>query len=239
MAKAMQTNQIAPNLLSHEFRTHGARTVLLTDIIYIPRGENKYTYLSVIMDAYTKQVLAYVISYSFEFDFVLETIQQLIAYHCDELKTNVLIHSDQGCHYTSNKFISIVNDSGLRQFMSRRGYCWDNAPQESLFVHMKDEICLNPSDTHGIIAQIVSDWINYYNNERYQWILAKLSPNEFYDYVQTGEYPLTIPVPENAITLIYGGSAPESPREFSAFVSDEGSIEKDDTSKIPPSPQTS
>jgi len=203
MAKAMQTNRVAPNLLNREFKAYGPRMVLLTDITYIPRrmrtkgGPEKYSYLSVIMDAFTKQVLAYVVSLSVDVDFVLETVQQLMEKHGSELKTDTLIHSDQGCHYTSNKFIDIIKDSELRQSMSRRGNCWDNAPQESLFGHMKAEININPSDNHTQISKKVADWIDYYNNERYQWSLAKLSPNEYYEYIITGNYPLSVPPPVN------------------------------------------
>jgi transposase InsO family protein len=195
MAKAMQTNKIAPNLLAREFKAHGARAVLLTDITYIPRRGGLYSYLSVIMDAFTKEVLAYVVSYSLEVDFVLETVKRLVDKHVSELKTDVLIHSDQGCHYTSNKFIEILGNFKLRQSMSRRANCWDNAPQESLFGHMKDEIKLNPSDGHGEIVKKIDEWMNYYNNDRYQWSLAKLSPSEFYKYTQTGEYPLPVNIP--------------------------------------------
>lgn len=227
MAKAMQTNKTAPNLLNREFHAHGARTVLLTDITYIPRKSNsktqKYSYLSVIMDAYTREVLAYVISLSLEVDFVLETVEQLMEKHGSELKTNVMIHSDQGCHYTSSRFIELIQNSELRRSMSRKGNCWDNSPQESLFGHMKDEIHINASDTHQNIVTKISDWIDYYNNERYQWPLAKLSPREFYEYTTTGIYPLPIPPPK-AI-----GALPQTP-EFSAFVSEEGNKkEKDDT----------
>jgi len=238
MAKAMQTNRVAPNLLSREFKAHGPRKILLTDITYIPRQKNRYTYLSVIMDAFTKEILAFVASYTIDVDFVLETVHQLIAKHGTELKTDALIHSDQGCHYTSNKFIDIIKNSKLRQSMSRRANCWDNAPQESLFGHMKDEIHFNPSDSHSQIVKKVQDWIDYYNNERYQWNLAKLSPNEFYQYVTTGIYPLPIPIPKNATTFVTGGSAPKPP-EFNAFISKEGNTEKDDTIMIPPSLQTS
>ena len=66
--------------------------------------------------------------------------------------------------------------------MSRRGNCWDNAPQESFFGHMKDHIMPK-----------LDDYMDYYNTRRYQWHLAKLSPNEFYKFVTTGEYPPDIP----------------------------------------------
>lgn len=76
--------------------------------------------------------------------------------------------------------------------MSRRGNCWDNAPQESFFGHMKDEIgeSFNDIETFEELKEIIDDYIDYYNNERYQYNLAKLSPNEFYEYYRTGNYPL-------------------------------------------------
>lgn len=191
MARAMQTNTIADNLVNREFRQHGPRTILLTDITYI-RLDKDFVYLSVIIDAYTKQVLSYVLSDSLELDFVLQTVEQLIDVYGDEILTDTLIHSDQGCHYTSIKFREILADAGLRQSMSRRGNCWDNAPQESFFGHMKDE--LKPLSEKWLtiedVKASIDDWIDYYNNERYQWDLAKLSPNEFYNYIMEGEYPL-------------------------------------------------
>ena len=145
MAKALHTSHVAPNLLNRKFRVYGPRTALLTDITYIPRyGDNKYSYLSVIMDAYTKEVLAFVLSVSLAVDFVLLTVEKLYKNHGAELKTDALVHSDQGCHYTSYKFIDIFKNSELRQSMSRRANCWDNAPQESLFGHMKSDIRIHP-----------------------------------------------------------------------------------------------
>ena len=145
-AKRLQENRVAPNILNRQFKAYGPRSVLLTDITYIPRyshhgnGVSKYTYVCVIMDAFTKEALSCVCSTSCETDFVLETLNQLIEKHGPELKTDVLIHSDQGCQYTCSRFVTVLNDLGLRQSMSRRGNCWDNAPQESFFGHMKDDI---------------------------------------------------------------------------------------------------
>lgn len=190
MAKALKTNHVAPNLLNREFRGHGARVVLLTDITYIPRKDGGFSYLSTILDAYTKQLLAYVCSDSLEVDFVLKTVHLLVENHGVSLQHETLIHSDQGSHYTSYKFIQLVNDSELRQSMSRKANCWDNAPQESFYGHMKDEIDLRNCETHEQVVALVDDWADYYNNERYQWGLARLSPNEFYEYTLSGKYPL-------------------------------------------------
>ena len=188
----MYSGKIASNEVNREFREHGARAILLTDITYIKRTDGNFTYLSTIIDAYTREVLAYALSDSLEIDFVLLTVQRLIDKHGNDLNTDTLIHSDQGSHYTSYAFTDILKDNGLRQSMSRKANCWDNAPQESFFGHMKDEIDVSGCKTHEEICAVVDDWIDYYNNDRYQWDLAKLSPSAFYDYTITGKYPITV-----------------------------------------------
>ena len=85
-------------------------------------------------------MLSYALSESHEVDFVLQTINLLTEHHGEILSADTIIHSDQGSHYTSIPFRQLINDAGLRQSMSRRGNCWDNAPQESFFGHMKDEL---------------------------------------------------------------------------------------------------
>lgn len=189
MAAALKTNNVADNLVNREFEEHGPRSILLTDITYIPYN-GTFAYLSTIIDAFTKQVLSYAISDNLKLDFVLLTVEQLIRNHRISLDEETIIHSDQGVHYTSYKFIEIVKDSNLRQSMSRRANCWDNAPQESFFGHMKDEIDVSNCTDFCEVKDIIDDWIDYYNNDRYQWDLAKLSPNEYYSYITTGIYPL-------------------------------------------------
>ena len=196
MAKALKTNNVADNLLNREFKLHGPRAILLTDITYLPYNGTK-CYLSTILDAYTKEILSYVLSESLEVDFVLETVNQLIYNHGVSLTDETLVHSDQGCHYTSYSFIQILKDKELRQSMSRKGNCWDNAPQESFFGHMKDEIDISKCKTFNEVKAIIDDWIYYYNHERYQWDLAKLSPCEYYEYIITGIYPLKIGISKN------------------------------------------
>jgi transposase InsO family protein len=190
MMRALKTNKTADNLVNREFRKHGPRQILLTDITYIRRKDGEFTYLSTIIDAYTRQILSWALSDSLEVDFVLETVNMLIAKHGVSLNAETLIHSDQGSHYTSYAFIDIVRDNELRQSMSRKANCWDNAPQESFFGHMKDEIDVSGCMIHEDICVVVNDWIDYYNDERYQWDLEKLSPNEYYKYITTGVCPL-------------------------------------------------
>ena len=195
-AKALQTDHIAPNLVNREFEQHGPRSVLLTDITYIINGKAPRCYLSTIVDACTKELLAWQLSASLEIDFVLETVQELMEKHKVSLHAETLIHSDRGAHYTSVKFIQLLKDSDLRQSMSRKANCWDNAPQESFFGHMKDEIDLTGCETFDDIYRTISDWADYYNHDRYQWDLAKLAPCEYYRYLTTGTYPLSVPKPK-------------------------------------------
>lgn len=196
MAKALRTGNIADNLLQREFECYGPRIILLTDITYLPYN-GTFAYLSTILDAFTKQILSYVLSESLEVDFVLETVNRLIDEHGISLHAETIIHSDQGSHYTSHSFINILHSKRLRQSMSRRGNCWDNAPQESFFGHMKDHINAKLAEctVFAEVALVVDDYMDYYNNRRYQWKLAKLSPNEYYKFVTTGRYPLDIPNP--------------------------------------------
>jgi len=197
--KALKENNYAKNILNREFKEHGVRSVLLTDITYLKRKDGQFSYLSAIMDAGTKEILAHVVSPSIELDFVLKTVEKLLQSHSSELKTDALLHSDQGSHYTSFKFIAILNNAEIRRLMSRRANCWDNAPQESFFGHMKDEIDIFGCVTHEQIAAVIDDWIDYYNNDRYQWDLVKLAPAEYYQYVTTGDYPLMTTSPNESI----------------------------------------
>ena len=191
MINEMRTSHVSPNVVNREFRLHGARKILLTDITYLFYRGNK-CYLSVVMDAYTKEAMAWCASESLAVDFVLVTVEQLQQVHGMSLDNEVVVHSDQGCHYTSNAFIAKLREVDFVQSMSAKGCCWDNAPQESFFGHMKDEIKAEVARcrTFSEVRDLVEDWMDYYNHDRYQWDLLKLSPSEFYEYLQTGIYPL-------------------------------------------------
>ena len=192
MARDMRTNMTAPNVLNREFLMHGPRKVLLTDITYLFYRGGHHCYLSTILDAFTREILSYQISESLEVRFVIETVAQLLEVHGAVLDNETIVHSDQGCHYTSRAFIEALQDANFIQSMSAKGVCWDNAPQESFFGHMKDEIAdeISKCLSFAAVKETVDDWMDYYNNDRYQWDLLKLSPKEYYAYTQTGVYPL-------------------------------------------------
>ena len=141
-------------------------------------------------------------------DFVLDMVDSMCLRYGAELDDTVIVHSDQGCHYTSNAFIQKLKDAAFVQSMSRKGNCWDNAPQESFFGHMKDEIrdLVAECDTYEQVKAVVDDWMDYYNKDRYQWDLEKLSPQEYYQYRLTGAYPLKAGISKNPASR---GSAPD------------------------------
>ena len=185
--KNMKTDNYAKNILDRHFVDNGPRRHLLTDITYIPFKDH-FIYFSTILDACTKEVLAHKYSLSLKIDFVKDTLIMLKDKHGNELTNETLIHSDQGSHYTSHVFIDTVEEMNLVRSMSRRGNCWDNAPQESFFGHMKDEIgCLiKQSNDNYDVYKILDDWIDYYNTDRPKANLASKTPVEYYQYLLNG-----------------------------------------------------
>ena len=130
MAQAMKTSHVAKNQIQRQFKAFGPRKALLTDITYL-FYRTGVCYLSPILDACTHETLAYQLSDNLRVDFVLNTVDALCAEYGAELDNITIVHSDQGCHYTSNAFIQKLRDKEFVQSMSRKGNCWDNAPQES------------------------------------------------------------------------------------------------------------
>ena len=129
MMKATQEHTTCENIINRVFKTGIPYNVLLTDITYLFYGDNKKCYLSTIKDAETNEILAYYISESMTLDISLETVKKLHRKKNVILNENVIIHSDQGVHYTSPKFHNLLKKYNIQQSMSRRGNCWDNAPQ--------------------------------------------------------------------------------------------------------------
>ena len=207
LAQAMRTSHVAENILNRGFKDYMPRKALVTDITFL-FYRNGVCYLSPILDVCTHEALSYTLSESLKVDFVIAMVESLCARYGAVLDNTVIVHSDQGCHYTSNAFIQKLKDKEFVQSMSRKGNCWDNAPQESFFGHMKDEIKeeIACCETFAAVKAKVDDWMDYYNNDRYQWDLKKLSPKEYYVYRQTGVYPLQLGVSKN---WHHRGAAPD------------------------------
>ena len=183
MMKATKEHTVLPNLLNREFKQGIPGKVLLTDISYIFFKHGQKAYLSTILDSSTNEVLAYNVSKSLKIDIVTNTIDILLKSDSFTLHKDALIHSDQGVHYTSPIFQSKLKANNLGQSMSRRGNCWDNAPQESFFGHLKDEVNVKACATLEELLEEIDEYMDYYNNYRYQWNLKKMTPMQYRNHL--------------------------------------------------------
>lgn len=178
MLKATQEHSVLPNLLNREFKQEIPGKVLLTDITYLYYGEGKKAYLSTIKDSSTNEILAYNVSNRLTLDLATDTLLKLKKNKRVKFANGAFIHSDQGSHYTSPTFQKHVKKLGLGQSMSRRGNCWDNAPQESFFGPFKDEAYIKQCNSLEELKREIKNYMTYYNNFRYQWNLKKMTPVE-------------------------------------------------------------
>ena len=169
-------HRIFPNKLQREFSQIIPFKVFCTDITYIP-FQRGFVYLSVIKDIASGEVVAWNISSGLEITLVTETLEQMEPYE------NALIHSDQGFHYTNPLFIEIVKELKMDQSMSGKGNCIDNAPIESFFGHMKDELDCKSCASFEELRLKVEEYMRYYNYERKQWTRNRMSPIEYRDYL--------------------------------------------------------
>jgi putative transposase len=186
MAKATQEHQTCPNLLKRQFNQGEPEKVFLTDITYLRYGNGQWAYLSCVKDGATKQILADCVSSTLELSLVERTLERLLARLDGNIHPDAVFHSDQGMHYTHPKIRLKINKAGFQQSMSRRGNCWDNASMESFFGHMKDELDYKECQTLGELRARVNDYIAYYNSERYQWTLKKMTPDQFRSHLLAG-----------------------------------------------------
>lgn len=183
IAKATKEHHVVPNTLNREFKQGIPGKVLLTDITYLPFGNKAMAYLSTIKDGSTNEILAYHISDKITLDIATKTIQKLMNNKKIKLTSNAFIHSDQGSHYTSPRYQKLLKECNLGQSMSRRGNCWDNAPMESFFGHLKDEVDFESCKTLEELKAKINHYMVYYNNYRYQWNLKKMTPNQYRDHL--------------------------------------------------------
>lgn len=167
---------IADNILNRNFRQNGASKAFTTDVTYLTANKKRY-YLSVVKDLGTKEIVAYNISDKHDLELIIGTLVQM------QNQENAIMHSDRGGLYTSFQYIQKLRELNLIRSMSRSGNCLDNAPIESFFGHFKDEVEYKDCKTLEEIRDKIDKYIYYYNNERFQWGLNKMTPFEFREYL--------------------------------------------------------
>ncbi|MDM5185969.1 IS3 family transposase [Bacillus sp. DX4.1] len=167
---------VSKNRLNREFSASKPNEKWVTDITYLTFN-GKRMYLSVIMDLYNNEIVAYQVSESNNLKLVIDTVNKALR------KRNVhgtVLHSDQGYQYTSKKYNLLLKKYKMNVSMSRKGNCYDNACVESFFSHFKTE-CFYRNEFHEKeqVFKAIRRYMRYYNNKRFQKKLNNLSPAEF------------------------------------------------------------
>jgi putative transposase len=154
-----------PNHLKRDFSATVPNQKWVTDITYI-HTQQGWAYLSVIKDLFDGFIVAHQLDRHNSLALVSNTLRQA----AKEMVTDGLIlHSDRGHQYTSQAYFSLTQQYNMLPSMSRPANCWDNAPAENFFSHLKEESLrhlLNPSFDQVLHA--VDEYIFFYNYQRIQ-----------------------------------------------------------------------
>lgn len=172
-----QVGEVAPNLLERDFKADKPNQKWVTDVTEFALFGTKL-YLSPIIDLYNGEVVSYNISYHPNLIQVTDMLERAFAKIPDN--TNLILHSDQGWQYQHKHYQKMLKNKGIRQSMSRKGNCLDNACAENFFGLLKSELLYlqNFSSVEHFIAEL-EDYIEWYNNNRIKLRLGGLSPVQF------------------------------------------------------------
>lgn len=170
----------SPNLLSEAAnQPSGAGQVIIGDITYLPLQNGSWCYLAIWQDKLTRRIVGWAVSARLTDEFVIAALRKAIL--GGWIKPNAIIHTDRGSQYVSRDFRSLLKRHDLRQSMSGKGNCYDNAQAESFFSRFKTELVED-----GLFESVEQagtesfDYIEvYYNRVRRHSSLGYLSPEEF------------------------------------------------------------
>ena len=162
------------NLLRKREPVTSTNQVWVGDITFI-RVAEEWSYLSVVMDLYSRKILAWSFNERRSAKLVSATV--LKAVKENNCTTKTICHTDQGCEYTSHLYQNTLRDNNLLMSMSRKGHCWDNANMESFFHSLKTEmIYFNKFKTLEEAKSYIVDYMYFYNNERIHSGINYLTP---------------------------------------------------------------
>lgn len=165
------------NHLNREFSPIRPNQVWCGDVTYLWTGE-QWHYLAVVLDLYGRKVIGFALSDSPDSELTKRALSN--AFEGRGRPQGVMFHSDQGSHYTSLTFRQLIWKYQIKQSMSRRGNCWDNAPMERFFRSLKTENMPKKGySSVEVASDSVRDYIyKYYNSVRPHSHNLGLSPNE-------------------------------------------------------------
>ena len=166
--------KIAPDLLKRCFEAEKPNQKWATDVTEFSLFGQKL-YLSPILDLCSRDVVSYTISGRPVLLMVTEMLDKAFAKIPDN--TNLILHSDQGWQYQHKRYQGILRKKGIRQSMSRKGNCLDNAVIENFFGLLKSELLyLQEFKSMEHFKAELIDYMDYYNNHRSKAKLKGLPP---------------------------------------------------------------
>ncbi len=172
----------SPNRLERQFKVSEPNKVWVTDITYIRTYEG-WLYLAVVLDLFSRQVIGWSMKPRMCSDLAIDAL--LMAVWRRKPRQEVMIHSDQGWQYQHENYRHMLEKHSLKQSMSRRGNCLDNAAMESFFGTLKSEFFyLNSFDSIESLEAGLVEYIKYYNQERIRLKLKGLSPVKYREQAQ-------------------------------------------------------
>ena len=165
---------VAPDLVQRRFTPEAPNRVWTGDITYIPTDEG-WLYLAVVLELHSRQIVGWSLKPHMQASLVNDAL--LMACFRRRPEPGLIFHSDRGSQYCSVQFQQTLTSWGIRSSMSRKGDCWDNAPTESLWGHLKTA-CVHGRRfaTRDQAHQTVMDWMGFYNHSRLHSSLGFQSP---------------------------------------------------------------
>ena len=165
------------NLLERDFKADQPNQKWVTDVTEFALFGIKL-YLSPIIDLYNGEVISYNLSRHPNLNQVTDMLEKAFSKIPDN--TNLILHSDQGWQYQHKHYQKMLKEKGIRQSMSRKGNCLDNACAENFFGLLKTEL-LYLQEFHSVehFIEELHEYIEWYNNKRIKLKLNGLSPVEF------------------------------------------------------------
>ena len=177
-AKKLQEHTTCANLIKRKFKGRQPDEVYSTDITEI-KYDNKKAYIAAVKDLGCKEIVGFNVSNRIDIKLSNQAIDSALSKLTVRQKENLTVHSDQGFHFTHFSFRNKLSKDGVKQSMSRKGNCLDNAPIESFFGLLKDHLDLSDCKNINDVKKEVTKKIRFYNHNRPQLGLKKMPPSEY------------------------------------------------------------
>ncbi|MFA7402243.1 MAG: IS3 family transposase [Bacteroidales bacterium] len=151
----------------------------VADITYI-RTVNKFLYLSLLTDAYSRKIVGWYLSNSLSIEGCLQTLKMALKQR--KSKTPLIHHSDRGIQYCSNEYVNLLEKNSIDISMTEQNHCYENAIAERVNGILKNEFLLDSTfKNYDQCYKAVKEAIETYNNERPHWSLGLKTPTQVHD----------------------------------------------------------